>query len=455
MSLRQRIMGFYYMIFLSFLSWIMFFVFYLQERKLLCPPVLFNAWWAITFMVDEINPYHLFSVSTEALLIIALGWFIFNLFSVLYLYPYHKKPVPDHHSTELVFDYNTDKISKFLFGTQIFIAILMLFLLIRIIPFYFSRSLLEIRDAAAAGAFKDGTVYMTTFQRLLFIHWLVFPLTKSLFVITSILWMTNKIQLKCFLIALVNMFFMTLICASRLPAFFAVIMLIFCLTELRKRADRVKKNKKSKWIKLLLACALVYIVVNGYSRDNSPTGVVYSILKSTITYFTGGMHLFTNALNNKAASGLNQYSFIVITFRGIISVCNQILYYCTGGWIPLLSSKFSLGYLDASNQIGQHDFINAFPTMYYYFMRDLGVLGVIVYTSIFAVIANMVYRKYKINRSVVSLIFLLEIDFIIFFSVCWWFPFKQEYSMQIVYYFVLFKLFGMRKWRNQHDRRID
>ncbi len=442
------------MIILAVSSFVMFILFYKQEHRLLYPGTIFNLWWGIIIAVDVINPYKLYQISNEAIWIITLGWLVFNIVCIISLSK--KKTAWNINASEnnqpITFECNVSNLSNKLYTVQIILIISLIPLLVRIIPLYFNYSVLEIRNAAAAAEFSDSMVYMTTFERLFYFHWIVFPLIKSLFTVTLILWLIRKIKPKVFLLSIINMILVILISGSRLPAFFVAIMMIFSVIEFEKH--RINKqqqviyksfNKKKKAIGLFILFAIIYMGINGYLRSSTTTTLISSMTKSIVVYFTGGMHLFSSALENKDAFGLNEHSYFIITFRGIFAIISQLLYYLSGRTIPLFIDKFTLSYLDTNYLISDTISINAFPTMYYYFMRDMGILGIIIFTGLFAFASNRIYRTYLKTRTVSSLVFLMEIGYIILFSVCCWLPIKQEYTMQIVYYILIFKVLTSKK----------
>ena len=205
---------------------------------------------------------------------------------------------------------------------------------------------------------------------------------------------------------------------------------------------------------LFLLFAIAFMVKNGFERSNMSNTVLDTTLASLNSYFTGGVHLLDYALEEKNDYSLTFFTYGIITFRGILNILNELLYYASLKIIPwfLLDNAFSLDILSIHRPIGMGTILNAFPTAYYYFYRDFGLFGVFFNTLLFGSFTSYIYNRYQANHTLANICFLMESSFLIFFSVCWWYPHTSEYIMQLIYYFVFFYLF---RYKNEKTKQIE
>jgi len=423
--------------------------FYLIKRHLMHPGVIFNVWWGIILIIDSFNQYNLVALSKECMLYVIIGVMMFNLGIIFYylIKGSNKRRINIYNKLEI--DFYKKKVYNYLLIIQCIIFLFLIPMLIKVIPLYINGQISEIRSAATTGEFADGSTFMSTFERLLYIHWIIFPLTKASFVIIAILWFLGKIKNRLFVFSILNMIIIVVLSGGRLPAFFGVIMLFFIIYFLKKYDIMKKENlkEKKKIAVLVIIIALIYIIGNGLARSTEITTVFTSLKKSIITYFTGGLHFFSYILDRKSWFGLDQKSFGIISFRSIFYIFSQVLYYLSGKTIPLLSSRFSLASIDATYLIGDNVLFNAFPTAFYYSIRDFGLFGVIVMPLLLAIVATAFFQRLERKLSIGNLIALMECCFLIIFSVCTWMFYKQEYLMQLIYYFIILKLIMSRSNR--------
>jgi oligosaccharide repeat unit polymerase len=419
-------------------------IIYNIENNILCPAVLFNYWWGGIALFDCLDILHLYPVSNDVLTIICVGSFVFNFTYIVSGAKNGKIRVSKDKGSALQQfpenEFNNIKLEKILFWVQLFLLLTMIPMLIKIIPQYSKVNLATLRSSTATGIFDDGSTYMSTGQRLFYIHWFVYPLAKTLFTFSIILWMMSRIRLRVFVVALLNIISIFIMSGSRTTLFFAALITVFAFAALKKKKKKVISNKKRRYIYFVVILAIYFMAKNGLERSvnaNDET-LIGNLFSSVVGYFSAGLHLFTNILYDKSRFQLDQLSFGILSTRGIWGVVSQVCYYASFGLIPLLGRRFSIDCLAPAYPIGPTRFFNAFPTMYYYFMRDFGYFGIIFFTALFAFICQRVYKKYLATSSVISLCFLLETAFTIIYSTCWWTMHKQEYFMELVYFFIIY-----------------
>lgn len=420
---------------------------YSKYRNILHPLIIFNLWWAIIIIVDSFDLSSLNHIGGMVQYLIVIGSISFNLGCILS----NKKNNATGDIKQILDDrllaIDKRKVNKVLTYTQIILIILMIPLFVKMIPYYLIGDAISIRATSASGVMDDGTTYMSTFERMFYQLWIVFPLAKSLFTITTVLWLLKVVNNKTFFVSIISALFVILDCGNRLPAFFFALIILFASYILYKgysTYDLLFIRNRKRVVRILLIVAIGYMVYNGIARSDENVSVYDSVAKSFVDYFTGGMHLLEYAFSYPHIYGLDYYSWGLVSFHGPIGAIFDFLYYATGGFVPLISDIYTAKCLDESVFIGPYTDFNAFPTMYYFFYRDLGGIGVIILSFIFGQFSIKLYKRLYTNPTILNISLYLELLFVIIFSVCWWWPFRQDYFAQILYYFIALKLLKLR-----------
>ena len=81
---------------------------------------------------------------------------------------------------------------------------------------------------------------------------------------------------------------------------------------------------------------------------------------------------------------------------GILTIFLLTAYYILGlPKIPIFPTDVTQEYLNSNVFLGSHTEMNAFATMYYYFMRDFGIIGLIILTILFSLICIVIFNYMK------------------------------------------------------------
>lgn len=402
--------------------------FYWRFRDPLFPGFIFNIWWVLILAVSSINFLNLYEITESTKIILLLGLVCFNIPCLIY-------SLNNNNSLKLIqrndLQFIEESVSfKKLAIIQIILGILMLPFVIKAINIISQYGLLVMRTEYTSNI----NLFMTTLERIFFVHFIVFPCASACFLISAILWASGKINFNGLIIGFINIAFISIITAGRMDIFnsFIYIILAYLLfgSKDKKISNALKRlSKKRKHRIILIGCIILAVgLYLTFQRSSQSTSQITVFLQTLTIYFTGGIQLLDIAISNPALFGLTELTFGSVYIAGFLSIFLMIIKY-----IPFLSININLPtsyaqqYITQSHSISPDISMNAFATMYYYFIRDFGILGVILLTIIFSIVCVVVYRYMKINQTILnSVLYVLSFS-LIFYSIFWWKPYTMEF----------------------------
>jgi oligosaccharide repeat unit polymerase len=300
--------------------------------------------------------------------------------------------------------------------------------------------------------------YMSTFERILYIHLGIFPLNMACVLAQAILCMRGESKLSYLIIGIVNEGVQSVIASSRNNLFELVVILICVILMSDKSLISLLPERVADYIKkiryffyrfmVVIIIALLIITYYRHNFEKMNVSVVNSFIGVFQIYFAGGFQLLDLALKNPSSWGLNSLTLGGAVFCGVIQAVNYFLYYLLSG------RRISIAFLSPNIQTYAEQFymvsdtrkMNAYVTMFYYFMRDFGIVGVIVLSFLFGCICAKLYRKMRIYPTFIHQFNYVMLLVVIIFSVEWWQPLKSDWWMMLAYGWIISKwLFGKRK----------
>lgn len=395
--------------------------YYSRYRTVLFPGVLFNTWWVIILTISLLNPLGFYSVSGQTRAILMLGLVCFNIPCLLF-------GITKSRESAIYNSWDNETISvNKLITIQVILCILLLPLVFKTIGIISEFGLLGMRTEYALNI--NG--FMSTFERIFYIHFFVFPCSSACFLITSVLWAKGKMGLKGLLIGIINIILILMISAGRLMIFNAIIYLSvsYILYKPKKQFYEVKFTKKKRWqIISIITCIVLLVIYITYERSYQAGSYLSAFFEALLTYFTGGIQLLDIAISSPESFGLTKYALGSVFIAGFLSIFILVLYYVPGVALNLeLPTAYAQQYLTQSLSIGPNHSINAFATMYYYFIRDFGFIGVILLTTLFSMTCLYSYKLLIQKTSLISTALFIQVVILIFYSVIWWEPYRMEF----------------------------
>jgi len=234
------------MIYAFILCLLIAFCSYGMKKSLLFPGVFINLWWAIILLINLINPFDWYAVSSQAEWYIFIGICAINLPISFSLFinnnPVTQDKITIKTSSDLnntvYFDFDK-KVIKRLFAFQKLLLILIIPIIYKAIIVLINNGwdMSNLRILYATGGINGE--YMTTFQRLFYIHLFVQPCILACTLIDIILWLNNgHLRKRQLLIIILNVLALTIVSAARTAMFTVAIIMIFTYI-LVKKANKV------------------------------------------------------------------------------------------------------------------------------------------------------------------------------------------------------------------------
>lgn len=428
--------------------------YFLNKNKLINLATLINLLWAVVILINIINPLDWYDISVRAQGIILLGVICINiglLFGVVRFGA--SSPIRIALPTENQSILSSKKSIKFFFALQAVLAIVMLPLVIKAVIILFNNGfdMHTLRNLYASGG-ENGS-YMTTLERLAYIHYIVIPCSMACVLLNSILCFREKSWQKPLAYIAILTIEMSIISAARTSMFFALASLIFNYFDRYKETKSVPfiDNKKiKKAVKSMLFGASVILIIMTMLRTNSNETVITYVSKTLLTYFGGGIRVFDQTIQNPTLYGLDSYSFGLCTFAGLCSIFDTINNYMMAplglNILPIGHSTSTIvqGYIYSNVVIGPYTSLNAFPTMLYYFARDGGAIAIIIMCMVYMALLQHFRKRRKYKPTLKNYFLFYYLAYVAVMGLCWWEPIRTEFWMILFWGIVLTRIFQGR-----------
>ena len=389
------------------------------EKRLISPESVFNLVWLLALFLIAINPFGLNAISNTTLTLLTIGNVVFNVSSYFFSLFFTNK-------SKVIKDYS----NKTKYRTNLLFMFILILLILMLPPFLKSLAVLISGGFAAVRTFyvSGANGFDNAVIRLLYVHVLIFPAAFVASVLAAHIWIRGKLGFIQFMFSVLLIIMLVVITGARLyllsyMIFFGIS--FFMNFELDKNSIKNRGFRRVLFVIVLTFITILYYVTKdrGISGGNN----IFSILKTFYVYFVGGISVFNNAINNQLAYGLGDYTYGATFVAGIL----QIIAYPLSKISMLSNWTFyptdaASEYLVRFVSIGSNTEMNAFATMYYFFMRDFGVFGIVLYSTILAMLCSFVkHMLSKRNNLVYNQIYIYVIG-LIAFSTIWWDLYRME-----------------------------
>ncbi len=402
--------------------------------------------WGIALFVNFISPYDWYPMQDNTIIILMLGTLVMNLTFIAAQKFCPPKPNRDNA-------FAVDKKSlKMLYILQIILIVITLPILIKAIVALIKSgfNMAVLRTLYATGG--EGGIYMSTFERLLYIHYGVQPLSYCCIAMDAYLCFMNGFQKKPLIYLLLSMLNVSLFTAGRHVILYSIIAIsvAYFSTKNDDVTIKVRRNKKRNY-RTIVILAVSIIVLITILRSGEDEGFFGQVVQSIVSYFCGGIRVFNTVLQNESIYGLTLQSYGLCCIGGLAIIYSLIDRYILGivglSLIPtdFNSNDFVHGYLNSPIPYGDSSQMNAFSTMYYYFLRDFGIIGVIFQTCLLCLVFVYFENKYYRNPNVRNAALYIHIFFTGIMSVCWFEPIRAEFWMTIFWILLVSKILFSQK----------
>ena len=423
-----------------------FLYFYKQRRDLRHPGFWFNVIWFIAGILLALNYNDYYPVSELTVGICLIGIVSFNI--PLYL----SKRAPKFNTEKQDIDEINDSVIKKIIIVEWVLFALCIPIIIRAISFINSSGIAMMRNI-----FSDSVTYgyMNALERLIYIHYIVFPLIKVTSAFHLIFLARGRCKFYTLIPAVLNQVAIFAISVGRNDIFIFIIWGIFAFMLRPHYAKRVterserQSNKNAKRIRLIILIPIASLVVISIIRHRIGKGSYVTMFFQIIsTYIAGGFQLFDLALANRATWGLDHFTYGAATLKGALDLLFSVLSTLTGGrigtpeWfananIQTVAAQFH--YVSASKRM------NAYMTMFYYFMRDFGIAGVVGISMLVGRIIYKIYYRLVSKPNLYNSVTYLIMLNVLFFTTIWWEGINSALFMSMIWNLIICR-FITGKW---------
>lgn len=199
--------------------------------------------------------------------------------------------------------------------------------------------------------------------------------------------------------AIVNCLLLTLMNGGRVAIFDLVIVLVLLIGYSDKNAVTYNKMRR-RGVKTAVFGAIILMIIVSMNRGQD-------IIRSIYVYFSGSFAFLDYILENPEAFDLNnlQYGYVSLSF--IIEPFVLMLKYF--GWSSLKVPSWHFNnYCQDYYNIGTDNYtvrINNNTTAFFCFIKDFGVIGIVLAALIFGFIVSQLYKKWRSGDTKSGLLF--------------------------------------------------
>ena len=417
----------------------------INRGKIVSVGAIISLLWALVLLVGAFCPFDWYPVGEKCGTVILLGTLslVAGLFTLKKIDKSRQLPVFSKHDSN-------KKSYRLLFALQIILVIALIPIMIKafkiLVDSHFSMSYL--RGEYASGG-ENGS-YMTTLERLFYIHYFIGPLLCVCIMYNSILFFKFKLWIKPLAYNVLLTLCYSLISAGRSTIFFAILSLfVSFILFMLKQGDKKEKKKALLFFGIILSLSIILLGIITIYRGSGTDSAFSYIFKTVITYFCGGTRVLNQTLEYSQLYGINIQTYGYSSISGFFSIVNTLNLYI----FNILPNNFAASfrvqdYLIDNISIGTNSSMNAFPTMYYFFIRDGGIAFMCIITFVFGRLVTFVQNKSIVSSSLFLNFLYCLLFYTAIMTVCWWEPIRVEFWMILFWGWIislLMKINGRQK----------
>lgn len=376
---------------------------YLRTETFINPVSILSVWWGMTIIIAIFNPIELNYPRKSTFILIISSYFFMNMGGLTVL----KKTIINQTFQDE--NYKSLFLSAYTAGHIILFVVLLFFLrkafgmLLNLDPNLYRY--LVYQDA---GIFGDNRTYVKLFIR---------PLVYSGIVIgISGLYLKNIPKYLGYL-CITNSIMYSIVIVGRFNFIFIFFSLFFGFVYAR----RVKEIKLTKRLGFILISPILLILAMSIFRGTGRSKTISDILiKYAVWYTTGQYTALDYFLNNYYYNYDYSYSYVATIFSGVEDVLRPV--------IIRLFPRYDFYNNDILKIVGQFRPIgnntahNSMYTSLLNFYKDIGILGVVVYSYSWGAISAFIYNNFFRRPNLPNLSMLLLVTYLLIMTVIRWEP---------------------------------
>lgn len=397
-------------------------------KNLYNPATIFLGFWSTTFFLYTLHLYELSYMSTNALLIFMSGFLSYALgtFSVSKI-KLHKS----NKNKEIMIDLKkTDILFIISFVILLFVTITNINLL---------------RQGYSANNIRYSLNELSYITKVLQ-NFVAIPISVSIIAL-MIASIVNNFPNKKIMFYAITLLIMDILSAfETLDVYlFAAGMIFIFLYYISIKEYEIKNLIKKNIKKILIFLFIAILLLTSFRA--------ISLFRHLYIYLTGGFVYFSKKIVDFDLLGRNsfvgQYTYGIASLQGLIRPIINILELFGLNFVLFNSANdFYWPYLGIPMDIGSGSF-NYFSTPFLFFYKDLGMLGVILFSFFYGLLTCHFYKRFKKCKNLYNTTIYIFIIFSIFISLMEA-PFvRQTFSMAIFYIMIMRK-----RVRRKNSRKV-
>lgn len=225
--------------------------------------------------------------------------------------------------------------------------------------------------------------------------WIILPVYNAMLILTCIDIFAGKKDKFLIALSFGCLLLKSLKEGSRVALFTFVIYLIFSLAIYGKKINLSAKTKKRIKIIVIIAVVIMVIISNIRISEGQKT-----LFEEIYLYFTCCVPLWDHWLSSFISNGTD-FTYGATSLYGIIQIpmailtflCGHTLNWYKAGQLSIQATEQFIQVRDAAYSYKS----NAYTTMFYYFYKDAGMIGIIVGSLVFGFISTSVFKRLKLK----------------------------------------------------------
>ena len=207
-----------------------------------------------------------------------------------------------------------------------------------------------------------------------------------------------------------------------------------------------KIKRQVKWVVMALVAVLIFISVQ---RGNVGEGnFLVEFTRTICGNFSGGIQLFDLALQKPSEWGLENYYCGIATLNGFLQILALIISIVTLRHINIRIPSVT-SYASGFFHVSATQKMNAYVTVFYTFMQDLGWLGLIVEPVIIGGIAVRNFRRAKNDPSMYNMLILAYLNIVLLFSTIRWRLMLTDWASMFIYVYLLCRILQGKNFKSR------
>lgn len=415
-----------------------------NHKSLLYPGVIFNFIWSFAIIANQINLNEFYPVNEITYFVILVGVVAFNV-------PFLMAKSKNAMKPSMVSCIDTKKI-KWIILIQIILIMVLIPLAIKAIPFY------NIYGSSAFRTIYAKSVeygYMSSVERMFYIHYGVFPLSLITNITMIFLWTNGSVKFKFLLVGFISEGLISFCSGGRGNILILLLSLIQAVylsdklsTEFVYYMNKIKRQVK--WVIFILIMVLAYISIQ---RGNVGEGnFIFEFTKTITANYSGGIQLFDLSLRDPEEWGLYDFCLGTASLNGFIQILLLFIRIISLNRINITIPSVT-AYAGNFFNVSPSQTMNAYVTVFYTFIQDFGYLGVVILPLIIGRIFVRIYKRTKNYPDLYNMMMLSYINIVLLFSTIRWRLMLSDWAMMVVYIYIICRFLEGKQFKSRIKMR--